>query len=154
MLSEQNLKEIEELRSRYPTSRALTLPALWLAQEQFGWISIETMNEIARLLDLPPSHVYGVASFYTMFHKTPVGKYHLQVCTNVSCQLQRSESLTEHICRKLNIKPGETTQDKKFTLTEVECLGSCGTAPVMQVNNSYHENLTIEKLDALLTELK
>ena len=153
LFTEDNLKALEVLTKRYPTKKALLLPVLWMAQEQFGWISPDTMKYVARLLDLPVSHVYGVVSFYTMFNAKPVGKYHLQVCTNVSCMLRGAEGIADHVCRRLNLKPGETTFDQKFTLTEVECLGSCGTAPMMQVNDEYHENLSVEKVDELLGKL-
>jgi NADH-quinone oxidoreductase E subunit len=154
MFTEKNLKKIEELKKRYPTTKALTLPVLWMAQQQFGWISEETMQEVAHLLGVPVKHIYGVVSFYTMFNAKPVGRYHIQICRNVSCQLLGSERITEHICGRLNITLGETTPDKKFTVSEVECLGSCGTAPMMQVNEEYHENLTAEKIDKLLDSLK
>ncbi len=154
MLSEDNLKKIQELKKRYPTAKALALPVLWIAQEQFGWISPETMKYVAGLLNVPLGHIYGVVTFYTMFNTKPVGKYHVQVCTNVSCQLLGAEKLTEHICTRLKVKPGETTADKKFTVTEVECLGSCGTAPMMQVNDEYYEGLTTEAVDKVLAELK
>ena len=154
MFSEENLKKLEQLKKQYPTTKSLTLPVLWIAQEQFGWISPETMKYVAELLNLPVSHIYGVVTFYTMFNTKPVGKYHLQICTNISCQLLGAEKLTDHVCNKLNVKLGETTPDKQFTLTEVECLGSCGTAPMMQVNDDYFENLSEEKVDKLLQELK
>ncbi len=152
MFTEQNLQKLETLKKQYPTTKALTLPALWMAQEQFGWISPETMQYIAALLNLPVAHVYGVVTFYTMFNTKPVGKYHLQVCTNISCQLRGAEKLAGHICEKLHVNMGETTADKRFTVVEVECLGSCGTAPMMQVNDEYYENLTAEKVDKLLSE--
>jgi NADH-quinone oxidoreductase E subunit len=154
MLSEKNLKKIEQLKKFYPTTKALTLPVLWMAQEQFGWISLQTMKYVAGLLNLPLHHIYGVVTFYTMFNTKPVGKYHLQVCKNVSCQLLGSEKITDHICKKFGIEIGETTDDNRFTLSEVECLGSCGTAPMMQVNDDYHEKLTVEKIDNLLDKLK
>lgn len=154
MLSEENLKKLEKLKKQYPTKKALTLPVLWMAQEQFGWISPQVMKYVAELLELPVSQVYGVVTFYTMFNTRPVGKYHLQVCTNVSCQLLGAEKLTDHICHRLNVTIGETTGDKKFTVSEVECLGSCGTAPMMQVNEEYYENLSREKVDTILTNLK
>ncbi len=152
--SDESLKKIEELKKRYPNTRALTLPVLWMAQEQFGWISGETMQAIAQLLDLPVSHIYGVLSFYTMFNPRPVGKYHLQVCTNVSCMLRGSDQILGRICERLKIKVGETTPDKKFSLTEVECLGSCGTAPMLQANDKFYENLTVEGIDRMIQELK
>ncbi|HUL44744.1 MAG TPA: NADH-quinone oxidoreductase subunit NuoE [Bacteroidota bacterium] len=154
MLSEQNLRKLEDLRKKYPTEKALTLPVLWMIQEEHGWISPEAMKFVADLLHLPLRHIYGVVTFYTMFNSKPVGKYHLQVCTNVSCQLLGAEKLVDHVCWRLKIKPGETTADSRFTVTEVECLGSCGTAPMMQVNDRYQENLTVEKVDKLLSELK
>lgn len=154
MISQENLKKIEELKNRFPDSKAMTIPVLWIVQEEHGWISDQSVEEIAKLLELPVKHVYGVVSFYTMFNRKPVGKYHIQMCTNVSCQLLGAEKLSEYICRRLDIKVGETTPDKKFTVTEVECLGSCGTAPTMQVNDDYYENLTEAKIDELLRKLQ
>jgi len=154
MFTEENLEKIKELKKRYPNQKALTLPVLWMAQEQFGWISPEAVTYISGLLNLPPKHIYGVITFYTMFNTRPVGKYHIQVCRNVSCQMLGSEKVTDHICNKLNISLGETTSDKKFTLNEVECLGSCGTAPMMQINQDYYENLNTEKIDTILEKLK
>lgn len=154
MLSQQNLAKLEELKTKFPTTKSLTLPVLWMVQEEHGWISTEAIKYVADLLHLPVRHVYGVVTFYTMFNVKPVGKYHLQVCTNISCQLLGGEKISEHVCKKLNIKLGETTPDKRFTVTEVECLGSCGTAPMMQVNERYYENLTVEKIDTLLEEFK
>jgi len=154
MFTPENLKKLEALKSRYPTKKSLTLPALWMAQEQFGWISPETMEYVAGLLDLPLRHIYGVVTFYTMFNTSPVGKYHLQVCTNISCMLRGSDALCSRISNRLGVRVGETTPDKKFTLSRVECLGSCGTAPMMQVNDEYHENLSDASVDQLLAGLK
>ncbi|MCL5268084.1 MAG: NADH-quinone oxidoreductase subunit NuoE [Bacteroidetes bacterium] len=133
---------------------AALLPVLWVAQEQFGWISEDVMRYIADLLGVPFNHVLGVVTFYTMYNRKPVGKYHIQVCANVSCMLRGSDNLIEHLENRLGVKVGETTSDKLFTLSEVECLGSCGTAPMMQVNNDYYDNLTSEKIDNLLEEFK
>ncbi|MEK7264370.1 MAG: NAD(P)H-dependent oxidoreductase subunit E, partial [Bacteroidota bacterium] len=119
MFSEDNLNKIEKLKSQYPTTKAITLPVLWLAQEQFGWISHETMMYIAELLDVPVSEIYGVVTFYTMYNQEPRGKYHLQVCTNVSCSLRGSEQIVRTICESQKIKMGETSADKRFTITEV-----------------------------------
>ncbi len=152
--SEENLRKIEQLKKRYPTTRALVLPVLWIAQEQFGWISGETLTYIGGLLDLPVSHLYGVLTFYTMFNAKKVGTYHLQVCTNVSCMLRGSDALRDQLCRKLNIGVGETTPDGRFTISEVECLGSCGTAPMLQANDRYYENLTPGDVDHLLEGLR
>lgn len=154
MFNDENLKKLEELKKRYPTNKALTLPALWLAQEQFGWISEDIMRYIADLIHVPYNHVYSVASFYTMYNKKPVGKYHIQICTNISCQLMGSENIIQYLCKKLEINLGNTTSDGKFTLSEVECLGACGGAPAMQINDEYYEKLTPEKIDKILLNLK
>jgi NADH-quinone oxidoreductase E subunit len=154
MLNTESLQKLELLKKQFPTPKALTLPVLWMIQDQYGWISPDAMKYVAELLDLPVRHVYGVVTFYTMFNTKPVGKYHVQVCTNVSCQLLGAEKIFDHVCKRLNVALGETTEDSRFTVTEVECLGSCGTAPMMQVNEEYYENLTQEKVDKLLTELK
>ena len=151
--TEENLKKLEEAKSHYPTSDAAIMPALWLAQEQFGWLSVDVMKYVGGLLNIPIEHVLGVAEFYTMYNKKPVGKYHLQVCTNVSCMLCGGYDVVDYISGKLNIGIGETTPDGKFTLIEAECLGSCGTAPMMQVNNYYEENLTKDKIDSLIEKL-
>ena len=154
MLTEQNLKKIEEIKKRYPTAKAALLPTLWIAQDQYGWISQETMKEVASLLNLPYGHVLGVVSFYSMFYDKPIGKYHLQVCTNVSCQLLGSEKIVDYLSKKCNLKADETSADGKYTLSEVECLGSCGTGPMMQINDEYYENLTKEKIDHILLRSK
>ena len=154
MLTQENLKKLESLKKQYPTSKSLTLPVLWMIQEQHGWISPDAMRYVATLLDLPERHVYGVVTFYTMYNTHPVGKYHLQVCTNISCMLRGSGEIMAHLCSKLQVGAGATTPDAQYTVTEVECLGSCGTAPMMQVNDEYYEDLTSKKIDALLAELK
>jgi len=151
MLTKENLEKLERLRPQYPTSQSLALPVLWMMQEQEGWISPEAMKYVAGVLELPTSHIYGVVTFYTMFNTKPVGKYHLQVCTNVSCMLRGGDGLLDHICERLDVDPGGTTADKVFTVSEVECLGSCGTAPMLQVSNGeYYENLSREKVDKLI----
>jgi NADH-quinone oxidoreductase E subunit len=154
LFTEENLRKVEEIKRRYPEQMAAVLPVLWLAQEQFGWISEEVMHYVAELLAVPFSHILGVVTFYTMFDKKPVGKYHIQVCANVSCMLRGSDSLVEHLEKKLRVRVGESTPDQVFTLDEVECLGSCGTAPMMQVNDDYYDNLTPEKIDRLLDEFR
>ena len=118
-----------------------------------GYTNSQIMEEIAELLDLPPLEVSETASFYTFFPKQGTGKYWIQVCTNLSCSLLGAESLVDYLEDKLKIKVGETTPDGRFTLTTVECLGSCGTAPVMQINQDYYENLTKDKIDKILDEL-
>ena len=154
MFTQENLDKLEKLRRAYPTSKSLTLSALWMAQEQFGWISPQTMTYVAGLLDVPVHHVFGVVTFYTMLNRKPVGKYHLQVCTNVSCMLRGAEHLCSRLSTHLGIKAGETSADQKFTLSEVECLGSCGSAPMMQVNDNYEENLSEGKIDQILSSLR
>lgn len=154
MFSPENLKRVDELRLRYPHAQALVLPVLWLAQEQFGSISTGTMKYVADLLKVPFSHVLGVVTFYTMFHQKPTGKHHIEVCTNVSCMLRGSGVLVRHLEKRLGIKPGETTADQQWTISEVECMGACGGAPMCAVGEEYHENLTTEKMDRVLSELE
>ncbi|HEY7528797.1 MAG TPA: NADH-quinone oxidoreductase subunit NuoE [Candidatus Deferrimicrobiaceae bacterium] len=151
--SDTALRELEAIRSRYPDKEAAILPALHLAQREFGYVSDEAIVVLADLLGFTPARIEGVATFYTMYNRKPVGRYHVQICRNISCSLLGAEHLIEHVSKKLGVKPGETTPDGKFTLTAVECLGSCGTAPVMQVNDDYHESLTEETIDALLDRL-
>jgi NADH-quinone oxidoreductase E subunit len=151
--TEENQKRLDEIRTHYPTKQAAVMPALWIAQEQFGWLSTDVMQYVGDVLHIPYETVLGVAEFYTMYNKKPVGKYHLQVCTNVSCMLCGGYDVFDYISQKLGIKNGETTADGIFTLSEAECLGSCGTAPMMQVNNYYEENLNKENIDHLLKKL-
>ncbi len=154
MLSEVNLKRVEELRKRYPTTQALVLPVLWIVQDQEGYISEESMKYIATLLHIPYGHILGVVTFYTMLKKKPVGKHHFEICTNISCMLRGSGKILEHIEKRLGITVGETSPDKKWTLSEAECMGSCGTAPMLAIGNEYYENLTLEKIDKLIDNLK
>jgi NADH-quinone oxidoreductase E subunit len=154
MLSESTSRQIQLLMSKYPRKRSALIPSLQLAQKEAGFLAPETVQEIARIFDLSPIEVNEVASFYTMLFKKPVGKYVIQVCTNISCMLCDAEQILSHLTRKLGIQPGETSSDKKFTLLEVECLGSCGTGPVVQINEDYHEDLTPEKLDWILDSLE
>ena len=154
MLSETACQQIQKLISQYPQKRSALIPSLHLVQKELGYISQDAMAEIARIFELSPNEVHEVVSFYTMFHRKPVGKYVLQVCTNISCQLCNAEGIMDHLIKKFGIKPGETTADKRFTLLEVECLGSCGTSPVVQINDDYYEDLTSEKLDKILDSLK
>ncbi len=147
-------KKFDWILTRYPTKEAALLPTLHLAQEVWGWISPETVHYVGELLDLSPATVFGVVSFYNMYNQHPVGKYHVQVCTNLSCMVTRAYDIYEHLCDKLKVRPGQITPDGRYTVTEVECLGYCGTAPVVQVNNDYHENMNVAKMDELLTRLK
>ncbi|MGD0590337.1 MAG: NAD(P)H-dependent oxidoreductase subunit E [Bacteroidota bacterium] len=154
MLSEKNQRKVEELRKRYPTSQALVLPVLWMVQEQEGYISEDSMKYVAALLHIPFGHILGVVSFYTMLQKDRIGKHHIEVCTNVSCMLRGSGKILEHIEQRLGITVGETSPDKKWTLSETECMGSCGTAPMLAIGDEYYENLTLEKIDKLIDNLK
>ena len=151
--SEESLRRAREVIERYPTRRAALMPVLWLAQREFGYLSTEVMEHVSELMELPLSWVSGVATFYSMYYKKPVGKYHLQVCTNVSCMLRGSDDIVRTIEERLGIGLGETTADRKFTFDEVECLASCGTAPMMQVNDDYHENLDRERTLELIEKL-
>jgi NADH-quinone oxidoreductase E subunit len=154
MLNESNLNKVEQLRKRYPTSQALVLPVLWIVQEQEGYISEEFMKYVAALLNIPFSHIFGVVTFYTMLQKNLRGKHHIEVCTNVSCMLRGSGKILEHIEQRLGITVGETSPDKRWTLSEAECMGSCGTAPMLAIGDEYYENLTLEKIDKLIDNLK
>jgi len=140
--SSDALEEYQRILGKYPVKRAAIMPALWLAQREFGHLSAEVQQYVADLMGFPLAWVSGLASFYTMYYKKPVGKYHLQVCTNVSCMLRGSDDIVRVIEDRLKVGLGETTADGRFSLEEVECLASCGTAPMMQVNDDYHENLT------------
>jgi NADH-quinone oxidoreductase E subunit len=143
----------EDLLSRYPTKQAALVPTLYLAQDQFGYLSVEVMEYVAGRLGLPASQVLNTATFYTLLHKKPVGKHWVQVCTNVSCYLRGCDDVVEALKKRLNIELGDTTPDKRFTLEEVECAGSCGTAPVMQVNLEFYENLTPQSAVAIIDSL-
>ena len=146
-------QKFEEILTRYPTAQAALLPTLHLAQETWGWISPEVVLYVAELLDQAPASVFGVVSFYNMYNQRPVGKYHLQVCTNLPCMVRNAYGIYDRLCRDLGVHPGENTPDGRYTVVEVECLGSCGTAPVVQVNNDYHENMSVEKVGELLSRL-
>ena len=154
MLSAQARKKIEAIKTEYETNLSALIPALHVAQGDQGWLSAETQAEVATILEITPQAVLEVVSFYTMFHQKPVGKFLLQVCRNLSCSLHGGHRLQRQIEERLGIRDGETTQDGRFTLVSVECLGSCGTAPVLMVNERYHENATPQEIDRLLTELK
>jgi NADH-quinone oxidoreductase subunit E len=153
VLSESVKAEIKQFKVKYPDPKSALLMALHAAQREHSWLSPEVMRDVAEVMDLPPTEVASVASFYTMFNREPVGENLIQVCTNISCSLLGAEHIVEYIKNKLGIDVGETTPDNKFTLVTVECLGSCGTAPMMQINDTYYENLTEEKVDQILAEL-
>lgn len=154
ILSQKFYDEMKKLEPRYPNKVALLLPALHAAQDETGWLPPEVLEEIGAYIGIHPAQVREVASFYTMYNLKPVGKYHLKICTNVACALRGAEDLVAHCERKFHIEVGETTKDRKFTLHEEECLGACGTAPAMMLNNDYLENLDIPKLDKALEGCK
>lgn len=154
MLNEANKQKLEDLKKRYPTLQALVLPVLWMVQEQEGNISEESMKYVATILNVPYGHVLGVVTFYTMYHSKPQGKHHIEVCTNVSCLLRGCDQIVDQLEKRLGIRMGETSKDKKWTLSEVECMGSCGTAPMFAVGEEYYENLTPQKVDEILERLK
>ncbi|MBK6848384.1 MAG: NAD(P)H-dependent oxidoreductase subunit E [Proteobacteria bacterium] len=152
--SPQAHERIARLLPQYPTRMAACLPVLWVAQEEFGWLSAEAMRLVAETLELPESHVYSVVTFYTMYRRHPVGTYHIQVCTNVACMLRDAYQVLSRFERALELKPGETTPDGTFTLSEVECLAACGTAPCVQINDRYHEPVRPEEVEALVARLR
>jgi NADH-quinone oxidoreductase subunit E len=155
--SDSAMAEVKEILSHYPPERkkSALLPVLHIAQAEFGgWLSPETMDYVAEVIQIKPIEVFEVASFYTMFNLKPVGKVTFEVCQTSSCWLCGAEDIVKHIEKKLNIKVGETTKDGMFTLKTAECLGSCGTAPMMQCGASFHENLTYDKVDKLIEKYK
>ena len=155
--SEEAMKTVQKIISSYPEGKhkSALLPILHIAQAEFGgWLSAETMDYVASVLNIKPVEVFEVASFYTMYNLKPVGKCVLEVCQTSSCWLNGAEDILKFIEKKLGIKVGETTKDGMFTLKTAECLGSCGTAPMLQCGASYHENLTYEKVDKILDDYK
>jgi len=147
-------REIRKVLNRYPTKQAALLPLLWLAQERWGWISAGVIAAVAERLELSPAYVEGVVTFYTMYQRQPPGRYLLQVCTTLSCQLCGTSDLVSHLREKLGIDFGETTSDGRFTLLDVQCLGACGEAPIIQINNDYYSRLDVEAVDELLDRLE
>jgi len=154
MLSEAAVNDIKDIRKRYATARSCIMPCLYVIQREYGYITEDGMREIAKILGVKPVLVFEVSTFYTMYNKKPVGRYHVQVCTNISCSIMDGEHIVDVISRKLGVKVKETTPDKKFTLSTVECLGSCGTAPMMQINDKYYENLNDTKVEEILNSLR
>ncbi len=146
-------ERIEKILARYPTKQAALLPVLWVAQETWGWVPKEAAEEVARILDLPPAHVAGVLTFYTMYNLKPAGKNLLQICTSISCHLAGAEGLIERCRERLGIDLEETTPDGRFTMVEVECIAGCDKAPSMIVNDIYYEPMDRAKLDAMLDRL-
>lgn len=156
LISDKGIREIDHWIAKYPSDQkqSAVMSALTIAQEEHGCLSPELMDAIAEYLDMPPIAVYEVASFYTMYELKPIGRHLIGVCTNVSCKLAGSAEVVDHLESKLGIKLNETTQDKRFTLRAVECLGACVNAPMMHVDKDYHENLTAEKIDHVLDQYR
>jgi NADH-quinone oxidoreductase subunit E len=153
----ETMDYVQSIINRYPEGKqkSALIPILHVAQAEFdGWLSVPTMDYVASILGILPIEVYEVASFYSMFNLEPVGKYLIEVCQTSSCWLNGAEDIVRFIEKKLNIKNGETTQDGMFTIKTVECLGSCGTAPMLQLGETYHENLTLEKVTEIIENCK
>lgn len=154
-LSNEGLDAVKKELTRYETKESAIIPSLYIAQkENKGWINPEVIHHLSHVMDIPESKINEVFKFYTMFNQKPVGKYHVQVCTNISCAVEGGRELANHICHELGVKTDEVTPDGRFTISKVECLGSCGTAPMMQVNDAYHEKLTPESAMNLLRTMK
>lgn len=147
-------KAFEKLAKRYPSRDSLILPSLWLVQEQEGWISAEAMAYIADRIGTFASQVYECATFYTMYQLKPTGKYHICVCRTLSCWLREKQEIVDYLRESVGIKPGSVSADGKFSLEEVECLGHCGTAPVVQINGEFYENMSVDKMKDLLATFK
>jgi NADH-quinone oxidoreductase subunit E len=152
-LSEANVHVAREIIARLPRAKSALIPLLHLAQEQDGYVTDDAMRHIAELLELEPAEVYGVATFYEMFVFEPCGRYRVNVCTNISCQLLGAWELLEHAEERLGVKAGSTTPDGMFTLEDVECIAACTEAPAIQVNYRYRHQVTPDQLDALLDDL-
>ena len=153
--TDETKSRIDEMAARYPDRRSALLPALWVAQEVYdGWLPEEAMQEVADHLGLSRAEVEGVASYYTMYNKEPVGQHHIEICHNISCMINGADDLVHHCEQKLGITAGETTSDGLFTLSRVECLGACCNPVAVQVGPKYHEDMNREKMDRLIEELK
>ncbi len=148
------LQKINDIISKHETQQSALIPVLREVQDNFGWLSPQSMEEVAVILDLPPTGVQNVATFYTMFFTEPAGKHIVWVCRTLSCALKGAEHIEHHLCEKLNLNTGDTTEDGSITLMEAECLASCGTAPAMLVDDTLYENLTREKVDNIIDSLK
>lgn len=154
-LAAATVREITALRDRYPHPRSAILPCLWAVQNEVGFLSAEGMAEVARLLNLAPSEVQAVSTFYSMYFDRPAGEHHLLICVNVSCALRGADSIVDHLQSRLGCPSGGTTEDGKFTWeSTIECLGACGGAPAMQVDHHFHEDVTPERIDAILERLR
>ena len=154
MFSETTRQELEQIRMRYPTARAALLPALYLAQREHGWLSPEAYEEVSDLLGVPKAIARGVGTFYAMYKHKPAGRHIVQLCTNVACMILGAERLVDLLKNRYGLEPGGTTSDKRFSLVIMECIGACGTAPAMLVNDDFYENLTEESISRILEDYK
>jgi NADH-quinone oxidoreductase E subunit len=145
--------EIDRHLAKYPVMRSAILPLMFIVQRERGYLDPPGVTYLAKRLRLRVTDIWEVATFYSMLHTKPIGKYHIQICRTLSCKIMGAEKITTYCSEKLGIKPGETTTDGRFSLSQVECLGSCGTAPMFQINFDYYENLTPEKIDTILASL-
>ena len=154
--SEASMNKIREIIARYPQGKqkSALLPILHVAQDELGWLSADTMDHIASILDIKPIEVYEVVTFYSMYHTKPMGKYVFEVCQTGPCMIEGSDEIIAHIQEKLDIKPGETTADGMFSLKKVECLGACGYAPMMQLGKFYQEHLTKDKVNQIIEDCR
>lgn len=154
-LSPDGLKQVQAELKRYEAKESAIIPALYIAQkENKGWVSEHVIHHLSKVMDIPESRIHEVFTFYTMFNQKPVGKYHVQVCTNISCALNGGRELADHICKETKVGYNQISEDGRYTISKVECLGSCGTAPMMQVNDNYFENLTPESAMNILRGMK
>jgi len=154
MFNEIILKEIDEIKARYPERRSAVLPALYLAQREFGWLSSEAVMSVAKALNLPAATVRGTASFYSMYKHKPVGRHLIQMCTNVSCMILGAEKLVDFLKNRYDLEPGGMTRDGRFSLVIMECIGACGTAPAMLLDTDFYENLTEIRIEEILGRYK
>lgn len=156
LISDESKQLIDHWISKYPPDRkqSAVMAALMIVQEAHGYLTPALMDEVAVYLDMPPIAVYEVASFYSMYEHKPCGRHVVNVCTNISCKLRGADALVEHLENRLGVRVGDTTSDGRFTLRTVECLGACVNAPMMQVNKTYHENLTVETLDTVMEQFE
>lgn len=150
----EELEQVKKHISKYPDSKAALMPVLWMAQKKWEWLSKDVLKYVAEVMELPAAHVEGVASFYTMYFKKPMGRYHIQVCTNVSCMLRKGTEIYKHVSEKLELGHNEASEDRLFSLEEVECMGACGGAPMIAINEDYYENVDIDKVDELIDNIK
>jgi NADH-quinone oxidoreductase E subunit len=152
--TDENFQRLNKEIAKYPVKQPAVMAALWIAQEQNGFISNEVIEEVASLLEMHTDEVLGIVTFYTMYQQKPMGKNHIQVCTNVSCMLKGGYEIYNHIKDKLKIENMQVTDDMRFSIEEVECMGSCGTAPMFAINEDFYENLDFSKVDEILDNLR